>query len=70
MFLDDLPIWGEMAVLMKEEGEEPSVNIYLHKKLTISYNGPYIVEVILAMHDAVKLKIGKEVEYTYEVCVE
>ncbi len=72
MFLDDLPIWGEMAILKDANngGGEKNLYIYLHKKLTIYYNGPHIVEVVLEMEDAEQLGVGKQIEYTYEVRVE
>ncbi len=71
MFLDDLPIWGELAFVKQDDdgGGNETVYVYTHKKLTIHYNGPYIIEVILTVEDAEKLEVNKEIEFTYEVCV-
>ncbi len=68
MFLDDLPIWGELT-RDDDGGGNEAVYVYTHKKLTIYFNQPYIIEVDLAMEDAEQLEVDKEIEYTYEVCV-
>ncbi len=70
MYIDDLPIWGEMAFLKKPvEGGEEDVYVYVHKKLTIHHNGPYIIKLDLKMENEEKLELEKEIEYTYEVCL-
>ncbi len=67
MYLDDLPVCGELVFL--SGGEDGPISVYTHKKLSISYNGPYIVEVRLTEEGVVELQDNKEIEFTYEVCV-
>ncbi|XP_052262723.1 transmembrane 9 superfamily member 3-like [Dreissena polymorpha] len=63
MYIDDLPIWG----IVGEIGENKEYAIWTHKKFDIGYNDKQIVDVNLTSDAKVKLEIGAEISFSYEV---
>lgn len=64
MYIDDLPIWGIVGEI-GEEGQD--YYIWTHKKFDIGYNDGQIVDVNLTSDAKVKLEIGAELSFSYEV---
>ena len=78
-YLDDLPIWGMVGELASEadglaarggqgllhEHDEPL--IYTHKKFSIAYNRERIIAVNLTSENAVPLRPGATLDFTYSV---
>mmetsp|Transcript_8294 Transcript_8294/g.25783 ORF Transcript_8294/g.25783 Transcript_8294/m.25783 type:complete len:576 (-) Transcript_8294:74-1801(-) len=70
-YLDDLPIWGMVGELTSTEGDEDEAAaealLFTHKALSISYNGPRIIQVNLTSSNPVALRAGAQLEFTYSV---
>ncbi|XP_052772539.1 transmembrane 9 superfamily member 3-like [Mya arenaria] len=63
MYIDDLPIWG----IVGEIGENKEYYVWTHKKFDIGYNSKQIVDVNLTSDAKVKLEVGAEISFSYEV---
>mmetsp|Transcript_29073 Transcript_29073/g.56622 ORF Transcript_29073/g.56622 Transcript_29073/m.56622 type:complete len:584 (-) Transcript_29073:286-2037(-) len=69
MYIDDLPVWGMIGELMapdSKEGDEQAF-IYTHREFTISWNHKRIIEINLKSSNAVPLKKGTSLQFTYSV---
>lgn len=64
MYIDDLPIMGSVGTY---EGSDSVPYLFTHKKFDIGYNGNQIVDVNMTSEGKIKLEIGKEIEFSYEV---
>ncbi len=62
LFLDDLPLWG-----MVGEGQGGTPALYTHTKLVVGYNDDRIIEVNLTAQNALPIRAGLKVDFTYEV---
>jgi len=67
LFLDDLPIWGMVGEYFEEEGSQPKVFIYTHKKFVITYNKDRVIEVNLTSENPTPIAEGATLEFTYSV---
>ncbi|KAH9516628.1 Transmembrane 9 super member 3 [Dermatophagoides farinae] len=65
MYIDDLPIMGSVGYL--DETDSTAVYFFTHKKFDIGYNGDQIVDVNMTSEGKVRLEIGQEIEFSYEV---
>ncbi|KAG5179866.1 putative endomembrane protein 70-like protein [Tribonema minus] len=71
MYIDDLPLWGMVGRMPQGNGaaalggEDPY--IYLHRKLSILYNGNRVIEVMLLSENLKPLVPGAELEFSFEV---
>ncbi|WAQ95862.1 TM9S3-like protein [Mya arenaria] len=63
MYIDDLPIWG----IVGEIGENKEYYVWTHKKFDIGYNSKQIVDVNLTSDAKVKLEVGAEISFSYEI---
>jgi len=77
MHLDDLPIWGMVGELVKEDESTAKTQrgsllgfetyIYTHKSFVISYNGPRIISVNMTADDPVLVRAGAQLDFSYSV---
>lgn len=63
LYLDDLPIWG----MVGEADETGAQSIYTHRKLSLGYNGPNVIEVNMTSENLVRIEEGANLDFTYEV---
>lgn len=69
MYLDDLPIWGQVGDIGEKSGRggDKDAYIFAHKRLEIGYNGNRIVDVNLFCEEPVSLVAGEAVKFSYSV---
>jgi len=67
MYIDDLPIWGNVGDIEESPHTQPNYYLWTHKKFDIGYNGKHIVDVNLSSEVKVKLENGIRIPFTYEV---
>jgi transmembrane 9 superfamily protein 3 len=77
MHLDDLPVWGMVGEVVREDESTAHTQIgaavgletyiYTHKGFVISYNGAHIISVNMTADDPVLIKRGAQLEFSYSV---
>lgn len=81
MYLDELPVWAMVGEVVADEDvireieshtEKPhgiadATYLYVHKNVTILYNGNTVIEVHLASEDAQAVEEGKSYDLTFSV---
>ena len=69
MYMDDLPIWGIVGEINKneEENSEKEYSIWTHKKFEIGYNKDQIVDIQLTSEHKVKLTKNTKIPFTVEI---
>jgi transmembrane 9 superfamily member 3 len=72
MFLDDLPIWGNVGDFGSDVStENPSASatphVFTHKHFDIGYNGDQIVDVTLTCDERMQLSLESRIDFTYSV---
>eukprot|EP00614_Pseudopedinella_elastica_P018525 CAMPEP_0172652632 /NCGR_PEP_ID=MMETSP1068-20121228/243413_1 /TAXON_ID=35684 /ORGANISM="Pseudopedinella elastica, Strain CCMP716" /LENGTH=602 /DNA_ID=CAMNT_0013467047 /DNA_START=75 /DNA_END=1883 /DNA_ORIENTATION=+ len=70
MYLDDLPIWGMVGEKYQGDGKadkDTDKFIFTHRRLSISFNGPQVIEVNLTSENLQPLKPGVKLDFSYSV---
>jgi hypothetical protein len=81
MYLDELPMWAMVGEVVADEdvireiesqtdrphGLGDTTFLYLHKNITVAYNGDRVIEVNLASDEAAPIAADKTYELTYSV---
>eukprot|EP00613_Pedinella_sp_CCMP2098_P073348 CAMPEP_0171905706 /NCGR_PEP_ID=MMETSP0993-20121228/5382_1 /TAXON_ID=483369 /ORGANISM="non described non described, Strain CCMP2098" /LENGTH=599 /DNA_ID=CAMNT_0012537261 /DNA_START=22 /DNA_END=1821 /DNA_ORIENTATION=+ len=70
MYLDDLPIWGMVGEKYQGEGKadkDTDKFLFTHRRLSIAFNGPRIVEVNLTSENLQPIKPGTQLDFSYSV---
>mmetsp|Transcript_55275 Transcript_55275/g.152191 ORF Transcript_55275/g.152191 Transcript_55275/m.152191 type:complete len:481 (+) Transcript_55275:635-2077(+) len=70
MYLDDLPIWGMVGEIYQGEGaadKDTDKFLFTHRKISIAYNGPRVIEVNLTSENLQPIKPGVTLDFSYAV---
>jgi transmembrane 9 superfamily protein 3 len=81
MYLDELPVWAMVGEVVADEDvireieahtEKPhgiadATYLYVHKNVTVLYNGAQVIEVHLASEDAKPIEEGKSYDLSFSV---
>eukprot|EP00735_Rhodelphis_limneticus_P008301 TRINITY_DN2119_c0_g1::TRINITY_DN2119_c0_g1_i1::g.12707::m.12707 TRINITY_DN2119_c0_g1::TRINITY_DN2119_c0_g1_i1::g.12707 ORF type:complete len:601 (-),score=124.42,sp/Q940G0/TMN1_ARATH/59.47/0.0,EMP70/PF02990.11/5.7e-161,EVC2_like/PF12297.3/3.2,EVC2_like/PF12297.3/1.1e+02 TRINITY_DN2119_c0_g1_i1:69-1838(-) len=66
LYVDDLPMWGRIGEIVKDEnGGDDVYNVYTHKKFDLSYNQNNVIEVNLTHENPTPVKAGAKLVFTY-----
>eukprot|EP00639_Heterosigma_akashiwo_P013900 CAMPEP_0206363132 /NCGR_PEP_ID=MMETSP0294-20121207/1405_1 /ASSEMBLY_ACC=CAM_ASM_000327 /TAXON_ID=39354 /ORGANISM="Heterosigma akashiwo, Strain CCMP2393" /LENGTH=521 /DNA_ID=CAMNT_0053808409 /DNA_START=198 /DNA_END=1761 /DNA_ORIENTATION=- len=64
MYLDDLPLWGMVG---QGRTRAAAAAEFTHRKFTVAFNGPRIVEVNLTSENPEPIKAGTTLDFSYSV---
>jgi len=68
LFVDDLPVWGPLGVIVAREDGEHEVFVHVHFKLLVHYNRHQIIQVLYEPETLVKLeKTEQSLDFSYSV---
>ncbi|PNW72922.1 hypothetical protein CHLRE_14g611850v5 [Chlamydomonas reinhardtii] len=67
LFMDDLPVWGFVGELKKDDTGNETAYIYTSKRFDVAYNGDRIIQVNLTTADPVPVAPGAKLEFRYSV---
>jgi transmembrane 9 superfamily protein 3 len=70
MYLDDLPIWGMVGEKYQGEGKadkDTDKFIFTHRRFSIAFNGPRVIEVNLTSENLQPIKPGTQLDFSYSV---
>jgi len=67
MYIDDLPIWGMVGQETQSEKGTLEDVIFTHRKFTVAFNGPHIVEVNLTSENPEPIQVGHKIDFSYSV---